>query len=378
MADASPKKKRQLNWDLLRSISMFMVVVVHSAGYVPQLVSGFDLSYAVSRAAIICDPVFFMLSGYFALRPLKCSLKEYYLKKVSSIVLPIVLYSIVLYVYGSWQTLSFGGYVSYATELFFGGWWFIPSLIPMLVIAPFLFKALEGLDDRWMLRLAKLLVFVYVWGVAFHVLEFIAVAIERPGMGNLLTMVSACVPKMLISSYFPVFCLGYVYRRLSGILSPLQKKGLSAAAIVAIAVCFVLAGIGVGGDDPDQIWVIAAFCLFFLFERVRIPEGIASKAIEWVAKRSYSVYLFQYTTIAVVCGAVYTTMVLGDVAAFPMVVQLAVWVLCVAGSYLLALAVASVLDPLLLGNTQRLYASLVLKRVKRPELESAGSEANNG
>lgn len=171
-----------------------MVVVVHTAAYSPQLGLGFNLPHAISRAAIICDPVFFMLSGFFALRPLKCSLKEYYLKKVSSIVLPIVLYSVVLYLYNSWQDLSFGGYLSYAASIFFGGWWFIPSLIPLLILAPFLHVALEGLDDRWILRLAKLLAIVYAWGVLFHILEFAAVQIERPGLVNLLTMVSACIP----------------------------------------------------------------------------------------------------------------------------------------------------------------------------------------
>lgn len=93
MADS----KRQLQWDLLRSISMFMVVVVHSSSYLPQISNHFDLQYAMSQAAIVCDPVFFMLSGYFALRPLKCSLKEFYLKKVSSILFPIFLYSVALY-----------------------------------------------------------------------------------------------------------------------------------------------------------------------------------------------------------------------------------------------------------------------------------------
>lgn len=86
---------------LLRSLAMFLVVVVHSSPYLPVVSSNFDLQVALSRTAIICDPIFFMLSGYFALKPLKCSLKEFYLKKVSSILFPIFLYSIILYVYNA-------------------------------------------------------------------------------------------------------------------------------------------------------------------------------------------------------------------------------------------------------------------------------------
>ena len=339
-----------------------MVVVVHTAAYLPQISPWFDLPHAVSSAAIICDPVFFMLSGYFALRPLKCSMKEYYLKKVSTIVLPILTYSIILYLCTSWPNPGIGGYVSYSAELFFSSWWFIPALIPLLMLAPFLFKALEGLDDRWIVRLAKLLAFVYVWGAIYHILDFIAIGIERPGLSNLLTMVTACVPVSLIVSYFPVFCFGYLYRRLSMILTQDQKRKVSAIALVAIAATFVLAGLGVGADDPNQLWVIASFCLFFLFERVRIPEGVASKVVVWVAKRSYSIYLFQYTTIAIMGGILYAGMAFGDVSTFPLILQLAIWVLFAVGSYCLALVIASILDPILLTNVQRMFNSFFIEK----------------
>ena len=373
MAALANSKQRQTNWDLFRSLSMFMVVVVHTSQYLPQVSESFGLSRAVSDAAIICDPVFFMLSGYFALRPLKCSLKEYYLKKVSSIVIPILLYSIVLYVYTSWGSLGLGGYVSYSASLFFGGWWFIPSLIPCLVLAPFLYQAFEGLDDRWILRLVKVLAVVYAWGVLYHVLDYSSVLMERPGLNNVLTMVTACVPIMLVSSYFPVFCLGYFYRRLSRILTPAQKKRISALAPICIVASFIFAGIGVGRDDPNQLWVIAAFSLFFLFERVRIPEGVASKVVVWVAKRSYSVYLFQYTTITIMADLVYMRMVFGDVALLSLPLELAVWVLFVALSYALALLIASILDPLVLENIQKLFNSRFVSGRKTIPAEGASN-----
>lgn len=68
--------KRLTNWDLLRALSMFLVVVVHIA---PQLGNfrNINASAIASTAAIICDPIFFCLSGYFALKPLKKSYKDY-------------------------------------------------------------------------------------------------------------------------------------------------------------------------------------------------------------------------------------------------------------------------------------------------------------
>ena len=87
--------KRMANWDLLRSISMFAVLVVHTAPYLGNFF-GINFSGIVSVFSIVCDPVFFALSGYFAIRPLKCSSLSYYLKKFTTIVLPLFVYAVFL------------------------------------------------------------------------------------------------------------------------------------------------------------------------------------------------------------------------------------------------------------------------------------------
>lgn len=346
--------KRLQNWDLLRSVSMFLVVVVHTANYLPSLSLPFDLASAVGQTALICDPVFFMLSGYFALRPQKDSIRKYYLKKAYSVVLPIFLYSVLLYLYSSWQSLSFGGYLAFSRTLFFGAWWFIPTLVSFLVIAPFLYIALEGLSDSWIIRLAKLLVVVYTWGFAVHIAAYIAGVVDRPGVDNLFAVLTAALPAAPIAGYLPAFCCGYLYRRLSAILSPRQKTCIAWSLLPVLLVNFVCSGIGVGKSDPDQLWVIASVCLFFVFEKVRIHNGVARVAIEWVAKRSYTVYLFQATTISIVADGVYANMLFGDLSFAPVHVLGGVWVMVTAVSYLLALGIASILDPLILNPTQQL------------------------
>lgn len=358
------KAVRQHNWDLLRSLAMFLVVVVHSSAYLPVVSSNFDLQFALSQAAIICDPIFFMLSGYFALRPLKCSLKEFYLKKVSSILFPIFLYSIILYVYNAWGSLGIGGYVSFAADLFYGGWWFIPALVPFLILSPFIYKALEGIDDRWIIRLTQLLAVIYIWGVLYHLAGYTATLIERPGLNNLLRMVTAGFPVTLISGYFAVFCYGYLYRRLSGIVSEKVKRVFRFMVLPSIILSFVFAGIGVSQSDPNQIWVIGAFSMFFLFEKVRIPEGIPSRLVEWVAKRSYSVYLFQYTTIAIMADLVYTHFLFGNAFSTSIFYAIPTWILFVVAAYLFALAIASVLDPLILEPIQRKFKIFIKKVCK--------------
>lgn len=107
---------------------MFAVVVVHMGGYLGPI--GGIPANAISTLAIICDPIFFVLSGYFALRPLKTSLSKYYIREFSSIVLPLFLYSLLLYVYYFWSSgLSLVGYIEYFRNVL-TPWWFIPCLIP--------------------------------------------------------------------------------------------------------------------------------------------------------------------------------------------------------------------------------------------------------
>lgn len=370
MEEARASRGRQANWDLLRGLSMFLVVVVHTAPLFPLQVTGFDLAGALSRVAIVCDPIFFMLSGFFALRPLRRSLREYYLKKVSSIVLPLVVYSVILYFYGAWSSPSPYGYFSFVVALLGGNWWFIPTLIPMLVVAPFFFRALEGLDDRWVLRLTGLLGILYGWGALSHILTYFAAQTGHATVGNVISMMVYYVPiEFPGGGYLPVFLMGYLVRRLFPILTARQKRGLAGAGLAAWALTFLLRGFGVPASDPNQVWVFAAFGSFFLFEDVRVPDGLLSRAVTWIGKRAYSIYLLQFTTISIFTGLLYGDASPIGAALTGTVVQVAVWCVFVVASFLLALFIASILDPLVLGNVQRIFKMATSRWLAKPGRE---------
>ncbi len=142
--------KRMANWDLLRSIAMFLVVVCHTQSYLDYggHIPGISVS-ALSRISILCDPLFFMLSGFFALGSFKKSLRDYYLNKISTIILPMVVYSILLYLYLiPFSSMSLGNYFDFFRTNLENGWWFIPQLVPCLVAAPFLCKGLDALSEK--------------------------------------------------------------------------------------------------------------------------------------------------------------------------------------------------------------------------------------
>lgn len=361
MSEKAPR--RLANWDLPRAVSMFAVVVVHMSGYLGPI--GGVPTNAIGTFAIVCDPVFFALSGYFALRPLKTSLPKYYVRKFSSIILPLFLYSALLYVYYSWSSgLSLFGYIEYFNNVL-TPWWFIPALIPYLIAAPFLYKCLESLSDDWVKLLVRFSVVLSIWGIAGC---FLTWAFEVTGHATLGRMVGICtslLPATLVpNSYFIYFCLGFFIRRLIPILSDRRKKQLMVLGLSCWLLDAAFAHFGINRVDPSYAWLPATIAIFLIFDRLSIPDGIASRCIGWAAKRSYSIYLLQYTTIEIATAAIYTSIFAGGIMGHAALVRLCVWLGTTLLAYVLAFGCASIVDSALLRPLQGLVESSLLRLQK--------------
>lgn len=361
MSEKAPR--RLANWDLLRAVSMFAVVVVHMSGYLGPI--GGVPTNAIGTFALVCDPVFFALSGYFALRPLKTSLPKYYVRKFSSIILPLFLYSALLYVYYSWSSgLSLFGYIEYFNNVL-TPWWFIPALIPYLIAAPFLYKCLESLSDDWVKLLVRFSVVLSIWGIAGC---FLTWAFEVTGHATLGRMVGICtslLPATLVpNSYFIYFCLGFFIRRLIPILSDRRKKQLMVLGLSCWLLDAAFAHFGINRVDPSYAWLPATIAIFLIFDRLSIPDGIASRCIGWAAKRSYSIYLLQYTTIEIATAAIYTSIFAGGIMGHAALVRLCVWLGTTLLAYVLAFGCASIVDSALLRPLQGLVESSLLRLQK--------------
>ena len=104
--------------------------------------------------------------------------------------------------------------------------------------------------------------------------------------------------------------------------------------------------------------------MLFLLDRIRITNVGARHVLEWTGRRSYSIYLLQYTAIAIVAPFAYDTLLVGGIGGFIAPIRLLVWVGVVVGSYALSLAAASLVDVTLLKLVQVGYDRMD-KRVLR-------------
>lgn len=104
--------------------------------------------------------------------------------------------------------------------------------------------------------------------------------------------------------------------------------------------------------------------MLFLFDRVRITNVGTQRTLEWTERRPYSIYLLQYTAIAIVAPFVCNTLLTGGISGIVAPFRLLMWVGVVVGSYALSLTVASLVDVTLLKLVQAGYDGIA-KRVVR-------------
>lgn len=352
--------KRDVELDLLRSVAMFAVVAVHAVPYL-GVVCGADVTEGLAKLFLLCDPVFFALSGYFAIRPLKGTLRDYYLGKFVSVVVPIIVYSIVAYAFAARfgylgalglagdasSAVSPAGYLAFASSIISGAWWFVPVLIPMLLGAPFLFVMFEALSDSQLRLLVKVVIALSLWGVACDLVASLSAfgVIWAPDLSStLLHLIPARMEPLF--GYPLFFCMGYAVRRLGPAASNEARNRALLIGLLFWAGDALLAQFGFERSNPSHLWVFSTVGAFVLATRVRISGSLATRFIEWTSRRSYSIYLFQAAAIVLVFGRV-------DLAGSDGAVLVCLWLAATFASYALSWCAASVLDTVLLAPVQR-------------------------
>lgn len=365
-SEVSPKK-RFANWDILRSLAMFMVVVVHcntQLGYIADI----NASSIVRALAITCDPLFFALSGYFAIVPLKRSLKDYYLNKVCTILLPLVLYSLLIYAFTTGlQGMTLGNYFEYFASEVVNGWWFIPALIPSLVVAPFIGMAFDKFSKKTLGVLLGILVALYAWGALLTAFNWLFSALEIETLIAFTNLARGLLPPSVLSSstaYFQFFVLGGLLRWLLPQMSLSLRRKLMAVGAMALLIEVLFEYFGGPIYDPSYWWLFIVLGVFAWFDGVKVDSPAASKTFSWTAQRSYSIYLVQYTAIGVMSLLIYDQAVFGVIAEMGGILRLLLWTAFVLASYGLSLGVASAFDTVLLKPLQTWFKRTFMEPAK--------------
>ena len=168
-------------------------------------------------------------------------------------------------------------------------------------------------------------------------------------------------------AYYQFFILGGIFYRLAPVIDRRIGNCLIAAGMAFWLIDVVWGVLGLPLQDPSYFWVFSAFGVMVLFGRIDVGSALAQRTISWVAKRSYTVYLLQYTTIHLFSSVLYGMEPFGPVMLMAAPFRIAVWVAVTLGAYFLALAVASVFDPLVLSKLQQWFKKTFIKPEKPSE-----------
>lgn len=339
---------------------MFAVVVVHSEHWLYPI-AGIDVAHIVKIAALLCDPIFFALSGYFAIRSLAGkSYGVYIQRKVTTVVLPLLVYSLVLYVSSCWtKGLGITAYIQYLYGCL-SPWWFIPALLPCLVIAPALYILFERLSDDQIFFTAKFVGALALFAIVCCFLQWVFRLTGHETLERAVSILYTLVPVRLLSDHstFLFFCLGYFFRRLQPFFSRQVETKLIVFGAIAWVLDIVFSYYSIDRIDFSYMWLFATLAVLLFFNRCEIKSRWAARPISWLAKRSYSVYLVQYDTIAIASAFVFDILLGGADAAFlPAISRVFLWSMMVFLAYTLAVLIAAVVDGTLLRAAQSLFES---------------------
>ncbi len=327
-------KTRLFPYDLVRVIALIMVICVHSLpdSYWAWAV-GQPLFYA-------CNGIFFMLSGHFNLHVREeGTLGRYYLRKVATIMLPVLVYTGIIVVWETKHLLPnypqavlgrFAEDFIHANSL--SHLWFVYTLFGILLAAPFFARMLQAMNDgekRWFVGL----------GMGYFACLFL-LSFTRYDLGWDYPFGFACFMFLV-----EPICHPYLQR--------CPTRALLAGVVVPLGVLAYLCTYGYGSYlfDMNPLYVTEVFCLYELFLRLGGLVG-SDKLITLMAKHQYGMYIMHMFCLLRVKAYVVPRIPEG----LPW--QLS-WLLVIASTLLLALVIATTVDIVVIKPLQQLLYRVV-------------------
>ncbi|MBC1492694.1 acyltransferase family protein [Listeria booriae] len=293
--------ERKDNLDLLRCMSILMVIVIHvSASYLianePKMNTNFDIANfydSISRTAV---PLFVLLSGYFTLRKSK-NLAMYFKKITLGLIVPTIIW-MVLYEFfefidhGGWDAfvafVGDGGLWGAFNNLFFHDLgrhlWFMPMFIGLQILAPLLIAVRNKIGEWGFLLLG---IFFLAFGILEAILSFSGT-----------DMIVANIFNSFV--YLGYFILGYSLP--NTIFSRLKKVIWLSLFVVSSVTIYLCTGWAIGNrttisfeplyfyDYLSIFVIIAAISLFMLFTKIKIRNRALQNVSRLITPHIFFIY----------------------------------------------------------------------------------------
>lgn len=288
---------RNVSLDLLRIIACIMVILIHvSPDYT---VGGSENFVALTIQSIVRTglPIFFILSGYYALNNPIVSLKKFYINRMSSVIIPFIVYSYIHFLYVS---LEFGIHAS------------IYNIFNINTFYHFILNIIQGPNGSESGFSSKHFWFVY-WIIGLYILTpairiLLNTINERRSIYSIIILLGIQSYNLyagntpLISSYFypiqllPNLDIWLIYFMIGGFIYRIDTSNLKLTPLLLIALFYIVT-IYLTIKNPtsrSQIsngvnMILLSMSVFILIRNVRINKF--EKTIEYLSSKTYGIYL---------------------------------------------------------------------------------------
>lgn len=299
------KSGRQANFELLRILAMFMVVIMHYISrsqalpeYGRELDSVAVTAVFLESFCLVAVNVYVLLSGYFL------SAAAFSWKRLLRLYLQVLFYTVfipVVLVLLGLLPLSEISYFYFLVEMFLPGlsgqYWFVTAYILMCLFAPFLNEALERLPKKRLEQLLAALLFYFCLGKTFLPMPL---PMDKMGydFGWFLVL-------YVIGGYIRRYGIPFLKNGRRGLWVYLGAMGLN--GILECVTVFLYRRTGMAGNYTlsaifgdcasalfhynHLLCLTGAVGLFSAFSCLRIKEGRFSAGIRFVSPAVFGVYL---------------------------------------------------------------------------------------
>lgn len=281
-------KKRVVRYDFMRVLMSLFVICVHTS--FPLFISSNNLlNNSVRSFLVVCNGVFFMISGKFNLRKKfesKSDYYNYYTDKFISIILPYGIISCILVkILDKPQGIK--NYIYLCIQAFFSTnnqnhFWFMCCLIGLLVSAPFLAKMLNSMKK---FELKLLFSIGIIWSI-------IAIYLTTD-FG-----ISFAISCFFLWGWLFYFWLGYFTERVvdDSNIKIFYALGILGYIITVLGETYLTTFV-----NPNDL--SAGFVLFtvasylFMEKHMEIKGELAKKIICFLGKYSFLAYMVHYAIL---------------------------------------------------------------------------------
>lgn len=289
-------KVRESNFELLRCVLMFMVIILHynldsmgnAFSYVVHGTINYYFIYFIESMSIIATNVFVILAGYFGWK----SMDKMTLRKPLGLAIYVVAYNVLFCIL---NTVILGHPISLGTILFnmIPKNWYITLYVTLLIFSPFINWVISKISSKAMNKL--ILLMIALFSVYPTILDILS--------EKYMVLTSGMYPVSMTTSLYGYSIVNFVMLYLIG--AALSKQNLFMHHVkwdvlaYAVLTCIVFVQkikLGAAWSYANPILIMSCIAFFNIFRKMHFT----SKVVNTLAKSALGVFLLH--TQYMVCG----------------------------------------------------------------------------